>query len=56
MGSLDFVGSSHCEGYMAKVETRATPPMIITKPIIAKRKLPVVSSGMAAGDATFHAG
>jgi ectoine hydroxylase-related dioxygenase (phytanoyl-CoA dioxygenase family) len=56
MGSLDFVSASHREGYMARVETGDSANDFY-EPIIAKRKLPVVSSGaMSAGDATFHAG
>lgn len=56
MGSLDFVSESHREGYMARVET-GDAANDHYEPIIAARKLPVVSSGsMDAGDATFHAG
>lgn len=56
MGSLDFVSASHRESYMAQVET-SDAGNDHYEPIIAKRRLPVVSSGaMAAGDATFHAG
>ena len=56
MGSLYFVSASHRQGYMARVET-SDAANDHYEPIIARRKLPVVSSGsMAAGDATFHAG